>query len=199
MAFLTLVAPLISITYPIDKISDGKAQAFNIWLREFIFNALLQPFHLLIYTIFLGSSIEIATENPIFAILFLAFISPAEKLLRKMFGFDKSETTGGLNTAASLLGGAAVLKTAGNLAGRIGKSPSELPAGFSFRLLLQNPCCRYSQCPGADMAGDGERKGIDVRKRDVRKRRFQLFFEDLRLFVVVGVRDGDGHFACVDV
>lgn len=122
MAFLTLVAPLISITYPIDKISDGKAQAFNIWLREFIFNALLQPFHLLIYTIFLGSSIEIATENPIFAILFLAFISPAEKLLRKMFGFDKSETTGGLNTAAGLLGGAAVLKTAGNLAGRIGKS-----------------------------------------------------------------------------
>lgn len=122
MAFLTLVAPLISITYPIDKISDGKAQAFNIWLREFIFNALLQPFHLLIYTIFLGSSIEIATENPIFAILFLAFISPAEKLLRKMFGFDKSETTGGLNTAAGLLGGAAVLKTAGNLVGKIGKS-----------------------------------------------------------------------------
>ena len=122
MAFLTLVAPLISITYPIDKISDGKAQAFNIWLREFIFNALLQPFHLLIYTIFLGSSIEIATENPIFAILFLAFISPAEKLLRKMFGFDKSETTGGLNTAAGLLGGAAVLKTAGNLAGKIGKN-----------------------------------------------------------------------------
>ena len=122
MAFLTLVAPLVAITYPIDKINDGKSQAFNIWLREFIFNALLQPFHLIIYTIFLGSSMEIAIKNPIYAILFLAFIIPSEKLLRKMFGFDKSNTAGGMSTAASLLGGAAVMKGARSLIGKAGKS-----------------------------------------------------------------------------
>ena len=122
MAFLTLMAPLVAITYPIDKISDGKAQAFNIWLKEYIFNALLQTFHLIIYTIFLGSASQIAANNPVFAILFLAFIIPSEKLLRKMFGFDKSSTAGGMSTAASILGGAAVLKGARGLIGRAGKA-----------------------------------------------------------------------------
>lgn len=120
VAFLTLMAPLIAITYPIDRIKDGQAQAFNIWLREFVFNALLQPFHLILYTIFLGSSIEIATKNPIYAILFLAFIIPSEKLLRRMFGFDNSETAGSIGSAAKLFGGAAVLRSAGNLVGKIG-------------------------------------------------------------------------------
>lgn len=120
MAFLTLIAPLVAITYPIDKISDGKAQAYGMWLKEFIFNALLQPFHLIIYTVFLGSSVEIAVENPIYAILFLAFIIPAEKILRKMFGFEKSSTAGSMSTAAGLLGGAAVMRSASNLIGKIG-------------------------------------------------------------------------------
>lgn len=110
MAFLTLMAPLIAITYPIDKISDGKAQAFGIWFREFVFNALLQPFHLIIYTVFLGAASEIVVKNPIYAILFLAFIIPAEKLLRKMFGFEKSSTAGSMGAAASIFGGAAAFK-----------------------------------------------------------------------------------------
>ena len=105
MAFLTLIAPVVALTYPIDKMNDGSAQAFNFWLKEYVFNALLQPFHLIMYSIFLGSAMEIAIKNPIYAILFLAFITPAEKILRKMFGFDKSSTA----TAAfgGALGGAA--------------------------------------------------------------------------------------------
>ena len=49
MAFLTIIAPLVAITYPIDKINDGKAQAFDMWLKEYIFNLLIQPLHLLLY------------------------------------------------------------------------------------------------------------------------------------------------------
>ena len=37
VAFLTLMAPLVAITYPIDKINDGQAQAFDRWLKEYIF------------------------------------------------------------------------------------------------------------------------------------------------------------------
>ena len=114
MAFLTLMAPVVSLTYPIDKINDGKAQAFNAWLKEFIFNALLQPFHLIIYTVFLGSAINIAVKNPIFAILFLASIGPAEKLLKKFFGFDKSSTVGALDSASKMFGGAAAFKMLSN-------------------------------------------------------------------------------------
>lgn len=114
MALLTLMAPLVAITYPIDKIGDGKAQAFGVWLREFMFNSLLQPFHLIIYTIFMGASSQIAVQNPIYAILFLAFIIPSEKLMRKMFGFDKSDTTGAFGAAAGAFGGAAAFKMLNN-------------------------------------------------------------------------------------
>ena len=51
MAFLTMIAPLICLTYPLDKIKDGQAQALSMWLREYIFNALLQPMHLIIYSL----------------------------------------------------------------------------------------------------------------------------------------------------
>ena len=138
MAFLTLMAPLVAITYPIDKISDGKAQAYGIWLKEFIFNALLQPFHLIIYTVFLGAASEIAVKNPIYAILFLAFIIPAEKLLRKMFGFEKSSTAGAMSTAAGMFGGAAAFKAANGILGK-GKKSSGSGQGGKDKIRTKNP------------------------------------------------------------
>ena len=42
MAFFTMIAPLIAVTYPLDKIKDGQAQAFSLWFKEFTFNALIQ-------------------------------------------------------------------------------------------------------------------------------------------------------------
>lgn len=110
MAFLTLMAPLVVLTYPIDKLTDGKAQAFNAWLKEYIFNALIQPFHLLIYTVFIGSAMGLASSNPVYALVALAFITPAEKLLRKFFGFEKSSTAGTLNAFSKMVGGAAAYK-----------------------------------------------------------------------------------------
>lgn len=100
LAFLTLMAPLVTLTYPIDKMGDGKAQAFNVWFKEFAYNAILQPFHLIIYSIFMGAGMNIAVENPLYAIFFMAFLTPAEKLLRKFFGFDKAPSAG-----ASFAGG----------------------------------------------------------------------------------------------
>lgn len=107
MAFLTIIAPLVAMTYPIDKMNDGKAQAFNAWLKEYIFTALLQPFHLIIYTVLVGSAMGIAVKNPLYAIMVIAFIGPAEKLLRKFFGFDKASTPGMLSQAGAMFGGAA--------------------------------------------------------------------------------------------
>lgn len=105
MAFLTVIAPLVAMTYPIDKMNDGQAQAFNMWLKEFAFNALLQPFHLIIYYVFVMSAVKLAT-NPIYVIAVMLFILPAEKILRSFFGFDKASKTVGALTgfaAASAL------------------------------------------------------------------------------------------------
>ena len=116
MAFLTLIAPMVALTYPIDKVSDGKAQAFNMWLKEFTYNALIQPIHLLLYKILLGSAITIAVETPLYAIVTLGFIIAAEKMVKQMFGFSKA--SGG--TVASLAGAAGVTALAGKLLNNAG-------------------------------------------------------------------------------
>ena len=106
MAFLTMIAPMIALTYPLDKIKDGKAQAFSFWLREYIFNCLIQPVHLMLYTMLIGFSTNIAETNYLFAIVALAFLVPAEKLIREMFGIKSNTSTGVLGAAA---GGALVM------------------------------------------------------------------------------------------
>lgn len=99
--FLILLGPISCITYPIDKISDGKAQAFNKWLTEFIYNVLVQPFHLLLYTVLCGSAVELANNNILYGIACLAMLIPAEKFIKEMFGF-KNNLGGGPLAAASM-------------------------------------------------------------------------------------------------
>ena len=94
MAFLTIIAPLVALTYPIDKMNDGKAQAFDMWFKEYIFNLLIQPLHLLLYTVLVSSALELASENVLYSIVAIAFLIPAEKLMRKFFGFEKAQTPG---------------------------------------------------------------------------------------------------------
>ena len=106
MAFLTMVAPMIALTYPLDKIKDGKAQAFSYWLREYIFNCLIQPVHLLLYAILIGNAIEFATSNMLYAIVALAFLVPAEKFVKEMFGMKSQSPTATLGAAA---GGAMIM------------------------------------------------------------------------------------------
>ena len=100
MAFLTIIAPMVAMTYPIDKINDGKAQAFDMWFKEYIFNLLLQPVHLLLYTILISSACELAETNIIYTLVAIGFMMPAEKLLRRFFGFEKAQTPGALGGAA---------------------------------------------------------------------------------------------------
>ena len=94
MAFLTVIAPLVAVTYPIDKMNDGKAQAFNMWFKEYIFNLLIQPLHLIMYSVLIGSAMSFATENLVYVVMALGCFVPAEKLLRRFFGFEKAQTPG---------------------------------------------------------------------------------------------------------
>ena len=103
MAFLTLIAPLVALTYCIDKSIDGQAQGFNRWFKEYIFNLLIQPLHLLLYFVLVTSAFNLAGQNIIYSLVAIGFMIPAEKLLRKFFGFDNAGT---LSAAGSFAGGA---------------------------------------------------------------------------------------------
>lgn len=106
MAFLTMIAPMIALTYPLDKIKDNKAQAFSFWLREYIFNCILQTVHLLLYTVLIASAFDFAKQNILYAIVAMGFLVPAEKLIKDMFGMKSATPVGTLGAAA---GGAVVM------------------------------------------------------------------------------------------
>ena len=132
MAFFTMIAPLVALTYPLDKLSDGKAQAFNLWLREYIFNALIQPMHLALYTMLMTSSMHLATTNPIYSLVAIGFLFPAEKFIKKMFGFDKAQTASG---AGSFVGGALTMALLNRMranGGRHGSSSSGQDYGGDY-------------------------------------------------------------------
>lgn len=147
MTFLTLIAPLIAITYPIDKFSDGKAQAFNMWIKEYIFNALLQPLHLLLYIILIGTAMDLASSNLIYTLAALFFMIPAEDFLRKMFGFNKSET-------ASTLGGFAGGALTSQLINKLGnKGKGALSGAKGSGNSKQNDKISYTGPKGMDGLG----------------------------------------------
>ena len=168
MAFLTIIAPLVALTYPIDKMGDGKAQAFSMWLKEYVYNALIQPFHLIIYMIFVGSAMELAQVNAIYAIAAIAFILPAEKILKKMFGFDRAP----LGTMGALTG-----FTAGTLASKLGKGKSSGGKGGagesgSGSAEKQPRFQKTHGIDGIDGAPDGYGGAGEDNKEDAPKTRF---------------------------
>lgn len=90
LAFFTMISPLVAITYPIDRAGDGKAQAFNTWLKEYFINAILQPMHLILYSALVGAAMTLVVKNPIYGIVALLFISTAEKWVKSMFKMDQA-------------------------------------------------------------------------------------------------------------
>ena len=89
--FLIAIFPLVSISYAIDKIGDGKSQAFNNWYKEFALNVFLQSFHAIIYVIGMAMIVEIGnagnfSRNWLVIILLLEFIANGDEFLRNLFG-----------------------------------------------------------------------------------------------------------------
>ena len=144
MAFFTMIAPLVALTYPIDRAGDGKSQAFDMWFKEYTMNAIIQPVHLIIYTVFVGSAYGLVAKNPLYAIAAIGFLTPAEKFIKKMFGLDKAESTSGFGSFA---GGAFAMNMMKQLSGG-GKEKSKKEKG------------------GKSADGDNEDEGIFIPPND---------------------------------
>ena len=89
ITFLILLAPVGCITYPIDKMGDGKSQAFDFWFKEFFMEVIIQPFHLLLYMVLIGAAVDMADTNIIYTIICFAIMLPAEKFIKQMFGINE--------------------------------------------------------------------------------------------------------------
>ena len=82
MFVMTIISPLICLTYPLDTLGDGKAQAFNNWFRELMLTIFLQPMHLIIYIVFIYSAGEIAKQAPIIGLIFIIALDNSEKIIK---------------------------------------------------------------------------------------------------------------------
>lgn len=99
ISFLTVVAPLICITYSIDKVDNNRSEILNTWLSEFLYNVLIQPFHCVIYCVLIGTSMNLLDSAGfldfgamVFAVILTFFIFSAQKIIREIFGFGKAST-----------------------------------------------------------------------------------------------------------
>lgn len=129
VSFLIIISPLISITYSIDKMNDGKAQALNKWLKEFVYTILIQPFHCIMYLTFVNTAVALLVNSSsesailtddnqiitgVLAILCLKFINEGEKIVRKIFDFQDN------NSSTSMVAGTAMAMAFANKAKKIG-------------------------------------------------------------------------------
>lgn len=85
MGFLVIISPLITVTYAIDKVDDGKAQAYTTWISLFMSNTFMQAVHALMYAIFVFSASSIAEKAPMIAIIFFIGILKGEEIFKKLF------------------------------------------------------------------------------------------------------------------
>lgn len=90
--FLVIISPFITVTYPIDKMGDGKAQAFDSWMKQFIINVLIQPIHAATYLVFVFTAGKIAEKQPFVAMIFLLTLGRIENIVRNIFGLTDSTT-----------------------------------------------------------------------------------------------------------
>lgn len=97
VGFLIIISPLITITYAIDKVGDGKAQAFSIWFKEFIMNVLIQPLHALIYMVFVLTANQIAAKSPLIALGLLFSLGQVEKMVKVIFDMKGLVTLQGMD------------------------------------------------------------------------------------------------------
>lgn len=96
VGFLIMISPLITITYAIDKIGDGKAQALNAWLKELAYNILIQPFHCILFMAFYSSIARMISDPNntygiapyVFVIFIMNFMGKAEEILKHIFHFE---------------------------------------------------------------------------------------------------------------
>lgn len=143
IAFLILISPIITITYSIDKMNDGKSQALDTWTKEFLQNVLIQPFHCIIYLVFISVGINIVNNSGtlaagIIVILTMFFIFEAEKIIKNIFGINSDTTGSGMKTALTVVGTMTALKKLSEKKSG-GSSKASQPVGNVNNIVQQQP------------------------------------------------------------
>ena len=174
VSFLVMIAPIVTITYSIDKMGDGKSQALNTWLKEFVYNILIQPFHCIIYLSFGVTATELMNGtlgSSILAIIILIFIFQAEKILKNIFGFQARSLSDSIAGAALVGAGLGLLrgnKKGGSSGGGSAKATGPVGDGGSVPN-VQKAAQGYQGAMGAGNGGGPSPYNNSSNKSGIRK------------------------------
>lgn len=121
--FLIVCFPLVMISYAIDKLGDGKSQAFGNWYKEFAINVFMNSFHAIVYVIGMAFIAKLGTsgsKNWLLMVILLSFVSKGDEMLRGIFHMNGGETTKSLGkTMLQAQGAVAAVKTASGVANKL--------------------------------------------------------------------------------
>ena len=138
VGFLIMIAPLITITYALDKLGDNKAQAFNTWLKELGYNILIQPFHCILYVAFFGAIAEMLNESNynisayILAFVVFLFMRKAEEILKHIFHFEAKSGSSMMETGQQVANAMGTFRDRGMA---MGKSIASFKAAGGIRAI----------------------------------------------------------------
>lgn len=109
IVFLTLMAPIMAVLYPIQKAS-GKTPSTTKYIKDWGNNLSLILVHSILYKILMGTSMDLVTSNPIYGVLVLASIMEAGKILKQYLDTQggtatTDDATNGLVTGALVMQG----------------------------------------------------------------------------------------------
>lgn len=98
VGFLIAIFPLVAMFYAIDKIGDGKSQAFDHWNKEFMLNVLIQSFHAVVY-VFVCGSINVTKSGTtgfdfILIITGTTFLFTGEQIVKGIFSQNSGVKAG---------------------------------------------------------------------------------------------------------
>lgn len=93
-------------------------------------NVILQPIHLLLYMSLIGAATDLVARNPIYALVAIGFLIPAEKFIKNMFGLNKASSTSDFGSfAKNALAYEGLKKMGSAISGGSGKSSKALKGG----------------------------------------------------------------------
>lgn len=176
LGFLIVIAPLITVTYSIDKIADGKSQALNTWLKEFIFTVLIQPFHCIIYLVLVQSALSGIEADGLKAgvngmciiyIIMLTFMKEAEDLIKKIFNIQSNSMPGAAAMGTMALG---VMTAMGGFGKGAGKAAGGSGAGAGTSKIpdMDKQGIKNSTFSGGIGRTADTSKGVDIPKVDTK-------------------------------
>ena len=102
IGFLIVVSPVISVTYAIDKIGDGKSQVLSNFFKEFVDAVLVGLIYPILYIIYIYALAPITASSPLLSLFVITQFSRAEKTIKGMLNLRKLTTIRSSNSSLDM-------------------------------------------------------------------------------------------------